>query len=104
MTLLHPRTESFHESHDAEALIREARRLRRRRWTIGVLILATVAFAFIVTDTPSPTRRPPTTSVLSFGPKSPSVDAKAFTGQGDLAFISRKTLYVLDGTTESLRQ
>jgi WD40-like Beta Propeller Repeat len=103
MTLLHPRTASFPEPHDPEALIREARRLRRRRWTIGVLLLVAGVVALVVTDTPSPSRRPLTTSTLSFGPNRPSVDAKAFAGQGDLAFISRKSLYVLDGTTGSLR-
>ena len=43
MTLLHPRTERDPvEAREAEALIREARHLRRRRWTVGLLIAAVV--------------------------------------------------------------
>jgi hypothetical protein len=43
VTLLHPRVEPTHvDEPDAEALIQEARRLRRRRWVIGLLILAMV--------------------------------------------------------------
>jgi hypothetical protein len=41
MTLLRPRIDPPQvETSDAEALIREARRLRRRRWTIGLLFAA----------------------------------------------------------------
>lgn len=38
MTLLHPKVEpTYVFEPDTEALIREARRLRRRRWTVGVM-------------------------------------------------------------------
>ena len=41
MTLLRPRIDSTPpDASDAEALIREARRLRRRRWAVGLLIAA----------------------------------------------------------------
>jgi hypothetical protein len=40
---------------------------------------------------------------LTFHPGSPTVDAKAFVGEGDLAFVSRNSLYVLDGATGALR-
>jgi hypothetical protein len=44
MTLLQPRTGSpQHDTGDAEALIKEARRLRRRRWTLGLTVAAVVA-------------------------------------------------------------
>ena len=43
MTLLRPRVDLIPvDAGDAEALIREARRLRRRRWTIGLLVAAVV--------------------------------------------------------------
>lgn len=44
MTLLHPRIDpASTDTRDAEALIKEARRLRRRRWTVGLLVAAVVA-------------------------------------------------------------
>ena len=44
MTLLHPKTDPTSvDTRDAEALIREARRLRKRRWTFGLLVAAVVA-------------------------------------------------------------
>jgi hypothetical protein len=43
VTLLHPRTEPPPVgARDAEVLIREARRLRRRRWTVGLLVIAVI--------------------------------------------------------------
>ena len=43
MTLLHPKTaEAPVEASQTEALIKEARRLRRRRWSIGLLVLALI--------------------------------------------------------------
>jgi hypothetical protein len=49
MTLLHPRTEPAPQVEgDAEALIREARRLRRRRWTIGVLSVIATCIGLVV--------------------------------------------------------
>ena len=43
MTLLHPKTDpAAVNTSEAEALIREARRLRRRRWTVGLLVAAVV--------------------------------------------------------------
>ena len=44
MTILHPRTHPAPvDARDAEALIKEARRLRRRRWSVGVVTAAVVA-------------------------------------------------------------
>ena len=43
MTLLHPKVEPTEVNEpDAEALIREARRLRRRRWMLGCLVVVLV--------------------------------------------------------------
>ncbi len=43
MTLLHPRTDPTPvDTGEAEALIKEARRLRRRRWTVALLVAAVV--------------------------------------------------------------
>ena len=38
------------------------------------------------------------------GTPAPSVDAAAFAGHGELAFVSRETLWVLNGTTRRLRR
>jgi hypothetical protein len=44
VTILHPRTHPAPvDARDAEALIKEARRLRRRRWSVGVVTAAVVA-------------------------------------------------------------
>ena len=44
MTILHPRTHPAPvDARDVEALIKEARRLRRRRWSVGVVTAAVVA-------------------------------------------------------------
>lgn len=45
MTLLHPKLGPYSDGPDAEALIREARRLRRRRWAIGLLVIAVTGTA-----------------------------------------------------------
>jgi hypothetical protein len=91
----------------ADALIREARRLRRRRWAIGtgvaMAVLAATGAGLAVSG-PSSTRRPASPAALSFGPNGPTVNAKAFAGEGDLAFVSRGTAYVLDGATGVLRR
>ena len=45
MTLVHPRVDPPDVARpDAEALIREARSLRRRRWTIGIVVVAVAIF------------------------------------------------------------
>jgi hypothetical protein len=106
MTLLHPRVHPAEvNGPDVEALIREARRLRRRRWisaslVVVLLVAGTVLGLLASARGVHPARQ----TTLAFHPRSPTVDAKAFAGQGDLAFISRQTLYVLDGATGSLRQ
>jgi hypothetical protein len=85
---------------DAEALIKEARRRARRRrlrggfglvLLAGAAVLAYVASAGggggIVTETVS----------------RPFANLRAFSGKGELAFISRGRLWVLDGARRTLR-
>ena len=44
MTILHPRTDPAPvDARDVEALIKEARRLRRRRWSVGIVTATVVA-------------------------------------------------------------
>jgi dipeptidyl aminopeptidase/acylaminoacyl peptidase len=97
---------------DAEALFKEARRLRRRRWltAAGILLAAATAAAaagyLVLGDNGNPPVRrikPAATAQVPRGP-SPAVDAKALRGHGNLAFVSRGRLWVLDGSTQALRQ
>ena len=99
MTLLNPRVEPTKVNElDAEALIREARRLRRRRWIIGCLVVVLVIGGIVAGLVASGgTGRPARRTTLAFRAGGPTVDAKAFAGEGDLAFVSRGTVYVLDG-------
>jgi WD40-like Beta Propeller Repeat len=96
---------------DAEALFKEARRLRRRRrlTAAGILLAAAAAAAagYLVLggNGNPPVRRikPAATAQVPRG-QSPVVDAKALRGHGTLAFVSRGKLWVLDGSTRALRQ
>jgi Tol biopolymer transport system component len=91
----------------AEALIKEAHQRKRRRRSIvsGVVVVVLVAAlgGFLLsrskggTPTSGVTVRPP-------APKGPVVNERAFTGDGQLAFVSRGTLWVLDGSTGALRK
>lgn len=93
-----------HPPTEAEALIEEARRRQRRRrhvltGTGGALVAGLLAY-LLVSGTSAPPKAP-TRALTSSGP-SPVVDAKAFHGHEDLAFVSRGRLYVLDGATRKL--
>ncbi len=105
MTLLHPKVHPAEvNEHDPEALIREARRLRRRRWMLACLVVALVVGAVVAGLVASGgSGRPVRTATLTFSSGGPTVDAKAFAGEGDLAFVSRDTVYVLDGASNTLR-
>jgi len=93
---------------DAEALFKEARRRRRRRWVVGSC-LALVAASVVVavgrssTAPDRPARPPAKTHARKPGPQ-PVVNVRAFSGQGQLAFVSRTTLWVLDGATHALHR
>ncbi len=105
MTLLHPKVEPTEVNEpSAEALIREARRLRRRRWTLGGLVVVLVVGGIVAgLGASGGTGRPARRTTLAFHAGGPTVDAKAFDREGDLAFVSRDTVYVLDGATGALR-
>jgi dipeptidyl aminopeptidase/acylaminoacyl peptidase len=91
---------------DPEVVIRQARarQRRRRRRTAFVVAAALLAggAAYLAaggSSGPEPGhRRPARTSEAV-----PSVNAAAFAGHGELAFVSRGALWVLDGTTKTLR-
>jgi predicted amidohydrolase len=78
----------------ADVLIEEARRRHRKRrlsiaFTLLLVVIAGAVAVALGAGTPSSTKHPPATA-LFFGPSTPAVNAKAFAGQGNLAFISRK--------------
>ncbi|MDX6473983.1 MAG: hypothetical protein QOK22_2799, partial [Gaiellaceae bacterium] len=88
---------------DVEALIEEARdRQRRRRRRLAALsvaaaVLTATAFAALRLTSAG---RPAVENV----PGGPMVNIAAFAHHGELAFISRNTLWVLDGARRSLRR
>jgi WD40-like Beta Propeller Repeat len=97
---------SHQDQIEADALIKEARRLRRRRWFVGsVLALAAVLLAgglYAATDSHR-TALPPKIVTTSHGTR-PYVNAKAFRRLGTLAFISKNRLWVLDGRARSVKE
>jgi Tol biopolymer transport system component len=86
---------------DPQALIKEARRRTRRRRlraTIGAALAAgAAALAFFAGSGGS-------AGVVGAGASRPFVDIRAFSREGELAFISRGALWVLDGAAGSLRK
>lgn len=111
MTLLDPKTDPAPvDSIDAQALIKEARRLRRRRWSVGLLVAAVVgaAVGFALTaashgpSSPAPkTPRRPVSNrdvrpVLSQGPFANLSVA------GPLAVAPGGALYVADVASEQV--
>ena len=95
------------ENSVTEALFREAKQRERvRRLVVAAIVLMVVAGSLALVASVNHRHITTTTGrvALSYGPTSPSVDAKAFSGQGSLAFISRGALWVLDGDTKSLQR
>jgi dipeptidyl aminopeptidase/acylaminoacyl peptidase len=87
---------------DASALIEEARRRTRRRWRQRGLLLALAliaggALAYALGSGGSPATIAETSS-------QPFVNLRAFAGHGELAFVSRGRLWVLDGSAGTLRR
>jgi hypothetical protein len=86
---------------DREALIREARRRTRRRWArrvasvAGLVGIPVVAYAALGGGSGG---------VIAETATQPYANLRAFKGQGDLAFVSRGELWVLDGTVGTLRR
>jgi WD40-like Beta Propeller Repeat len=105
MTLLDHRS-SEQKSQDAEALFKEARQRRRRRRLLvaGVVVVVLAALGSYLLSRPSPRRPIPTIALRPVDSPGPVVNTTAFAGHGQLAFVSRGTLWVLDGSTKSLHQ
>ena len=87
---------------DLEALFEEARQLRRRRWRIGLSIAGIAAIlgalgAFSLGGSSSKGLR-------QLGRAGPSVDLSAMRHEGELAFVSRSELYVVDGASKSIHE
>jgi hypothetical protein len=111
VTLLHPRTDPalVHAEHVA-ALIRQARRLRRRRWTVGILVAVVVGTGLgwaVAAGTPGPSV--PSTRVLrhhligrDFGPGLPEGPYAKLTVAGPLAVGPGGVLYVTDVNREQV--
>jgi peptidoglycan/xylan/chitin deacetylase (PgdA/CDA1 family) len=89
---------------DPEVVIRQARarQRRRRRRTAAVVAVVIVAGAGVWLAIARPGGAKPA-PLRSAGPVF-SVNAAAFAGHGELAFVSRGTLWVLDGTTKAVRR
>jgi hypothetical protein len=111
VTLLRPQTDPAPlDARDAEALIREARRLRRRRRTIGLLVAAVVAAGLgsaLAASTHGPTT--PTTHAArhhvttnNFRPGLPVGPYANLTVAGPLAVSSSGALYVADVDREQI--
>jgi Tol biopolymer transport system component len=93
----------------AEALIKEAhQRKRRRRLVVAgitALVLAGALCGYLVARPANPVRTPPAprAGVLPPATPRPALDTAAFAHHGRLAFVSRGTLWVVDGSTGSVR-
>lgn len=89
-----------------EALIKEARRRkRRRRLAVGlgvVLAVGGTIGGLVASNSGRQQVEPPVSAEGGKAPK-PVVNAAAFGHHGELAFVSRGALWVLDGSTSSLR-
>lgn len=86
-------------SDELEALIKEARARQRRRWLGGAALVAAMAalvnVAFAIGGGSGRALTRANAGV-------PVVNGHAFSRRGQLAFVSRRALYVLDGRTEKL--
>jgi hypothetical protein len=86
---------------DPEALIAEARRRTRRRRLraaiSGVVLVGSGVLAFFASNSASG-------GIVAEAAGRPFVDVKAFRRDGELAFISRGALWLLDGVSSSLRR
>ena len=83
---------------EAEAVIKEARRYQRRRWlarTAAVAMVAAVVVSVLVSDGPA---HPGLADgrLEQVHPGGPSVDVSAMRHLGELAFVSKGDLYLVD--------
>ena len=110
MTLVHSRTDPAGvDTREAEALIIEARRLRRRRWAIGLLVVAVVAAAIGwavaagARGPSTPTRLPRHVAVRrDIRPGLPEGPYANLTVAGPLAVAPSGALYVADVRREQV--
>jgi hypothetical protein len=91
---------------EAEALIKEARRYQRRRWLTTVAVVALVAACValvLVTDGPA---QPGLANgrLQQVHPGGPSVNLSAMRDQGELAFVSRDEVYLIDGAAGKVHE
>jgi len=84
-----------------EARVRER---RHRRVAATVVVVAAAAAVVVLAASNGGSTPPPVRTSLKFAAAGPAVNGRAFAGEGDLAFISRRTLWVLDGSTGRLRK
>jgi hypothetical protein len=98
MLLLELPPQPVHETEDADALIKEARRLRRRRWAIGTLSLAALigVAASIVALTGSPPPAPSTAQAGASAGVLPNGPLTTLNVAGPLAVAPDGALYVAD--------
>ena len=97
-----PRPPIPDETSELEALIREARdRQRRRRRRIGLAVAVAAAVGAVLGVVFSGGSGKPAVVRI---PNGPTVNVEAFAGHGRLAFVSRNSLWVVDGTSRSLRE
>ena len=96
----HDAREARDPREETEALIREARRRTLRRRSLRAVALALLAgiaaglYALLGGGGPG---------VIAETADSPLANARAFSGHGELAFVSRDQLWVLDGSAGTLR-
>ncbi len=81
-----------------------ARQHRHQRKAATVVVAAAAIAAALLASSIGPPGSPSARSSLAWAAAGPTVDARAFTHEGDLAFISRGTLWVLDGSSGRLRK
>jgi WD40 repeat protein len=88
---------------DPDALIEEARRrTRRRRRRDGLFVAAVIVagvLAVLLADRSGGGR-----GVVAESRSTPFANLRAFSGQGELAFVSRDVVWVLDGESGTLRR
>ena len=86
---------------DPDGLVEEARRRtwrrRRRRGIAAALVLGAAALAYVASSGGG-------SGTVAATASRPFVDVRAFSHEGELAFVSRGSLWVLDGAARSLRR
>jgi hypothetical protein len=89
---------------ETDALFEEARRLRRRRWLIGSSLVGSGALiigALVVAMWSGATG---STGLQRIGRSGPAVDLSAMRSEGELAFVSRNDLYLVDGPARTVHE